>query len=325
MKIEQSIAQLLYRYQCVAVPGFGAFLTETQPAQWQESTHTFFPPKKMISFNANLKNNDGLLAHYIAQTENTSYDYAVSAIQFEVFNWKKRLETHGILSFKAIGSFRLNADDNLLFTAEETNNYLANSFGLSPFVSPIVKREEFEKAVETLTLVESENDSTVLVLDSNDNHDLSERKSLLRYVAILVLGLGVTSSIGYSVYQKKIAVETLLVETLVQEKVQNKIQEATFFIENPIASVTRSVDATLKKDALPLSYHIMAGVYRTENNADKKLAALQKLGYKSKRIERNKDGLYPVVYGSYATLIAAQKAQQEIIQNHNADAWILIQ
>jgi hypothetical protein len=32
----------------------------------------------MISFNANLKNNDGLLANHIAQAE-TSYDYAVSA------------------------------------------------------------------------------------------------------------------------------------------------------------------------------------------------------------------------------------------------------
>jgi hypothetical protein len=29
-----------------------------------------FPPKKMISFNANLKNNDGLLANHIAQSEN---------------------------------------------------------------------------------------------------------------------------------------------------------------------------------------------------------------------------------------------------------------
>jgi hypothetical protein len=30
----------------------------------------------MISFNANLKNNDGLLANHIAQAEKTSYDYA---------------------------------------------------------------------------------------------------------------------------------------------------------------------------------------------------------------------------------------------------------
>jgi len=36
MKIEQYISRLLYRYQCVTVPGFGAFLTEIQPAQLHE-------------------------------------------------------------------------------------------------------------------------------------------------------------------------------------------------------------------------------------------------------------------------------------------------
>ena len=74
MKIEPYIAQLLYRYQCVTVPGFGAFLTEIQSAQIIESSNSFFPPKKMISFNAYLKNNDGLLANHIAQAEKTSYE-----------------------------------------------------------------------------------------------------------------------------------------------------------------------------------------------------------------------------------------------------------
>ena len=49
MKIEHHISQLLYRYQCVTVPGFGAFLTDTQSAQLHEGTHTFFPPKKVVS------------------------------------------------------------------------------------------------------------------------------------------------------------------------------------------------------------------------------------------------------------------------------------
>nr|WP_315156274.1 SPOR domain-containing protein [uncultured Flavobacterium sp.] len=327
MKIEQYIAQLLYRYQCVAVPGFGAFLTETQSAQLQESTTSFFPPKKMISFNANLKNNDGLLAHHIAQTENTSYDYAVSAIQFEVFNWKKRLETHGILSFKNIGTFRLNADANLVFTSEETNNYLTTSFGLSPFVSPMVKRELFEKAVEAKTLVEEPviRHTLTLAPEEEEEETRGQRYPFLRYAAIFVLGLGITSSVGYSIYQKQIEEQTLLVETLVQKKVQNKIQEATFVIASPIPSVTLSVNASPKKEVSALKYHIMAGAYRSEENANKELRALKKLGYEAKRIPENKSGLFPVVYGSYATFAEAQKTQKEIIENENPDAWILIQ
>ena len=91
MKIEQYISQLLYRYQCVTVPGFGAFLTEIQSAQLHESSNSFYPPKKMISFNSYLKNNDGLLANHIAQSEKTSYEYAVSAIQYEVLTLEKNI------------------------------------------------------------------------------------------------------------------------------------------------------------------------------------------------------------------------------------------
>ena len=329
MKIEQYIAQLLYRYQCVAVPGFGAFLTETQSAQLQESTTSFFPPKKMISFNANLKNNDGLLAHHIAQAEKTSYDYAVSAIQFEVFNWKKRLETHGVLSFKNIGTFRLNADANLVFTADETNNYFTKSFGLSPFVSPIVKRELFERPVEAKTLVEepvSKHNLTLTPEEAKEEETSGQRYPFLRYAAIFVLGLGVTSSVGYSIYQRQIEDQTLLVETSVQKMVQDKIQEATFFIESPIPTVTLSINNnTPKKEVTSLKYHIMAGAYRSEENADKELRELKKIGYNARRIPENKNGLYPVVYGSYATFSEAQKAQKEINEAHNPNAWILIQ
>ena len=86
MNIEPYIAQLLYRYQCVTVPGFGAFLTEIQSAQLIESSNSFFPPRKMISFNGYLKNNDGLLANHIAQSEKTSYEYAVSANENFILN-----------------------------------------------------------------------------------------------------------------------------------------------------------------------------------------------------------------------------------------------
>ena len=114
----------------------------------------------------------------------TSYDYAVSAIQFEVFNWKKRLETHGVLSFKNIGTFRLNADANLVFTAEDNNNYLTTSFGLSPFVSPIVKRELFEKAVEAKTLVQEPVIKHTLAVTTEEEEEEENKWSTLSVFAL---------------------------------------------------------------------------------------------------------------------------------------------
>ena len=309
MNIEPYIAQLLYRYQCVTVPGFGAFLTEIQSAQLIENSNSFFPPKKLISFNSYLKNNDGLLANHIAQAEKTSYEYAVSAIQYEVFLWKKALQENGLFVIKNVGNFSLNADKNLIFTPNDQTNYLTNSFGLSAFVSPQVKREFFEQKIEAIAEKE--------VIDF-----IPERRKMsayLRYAAIFVLGLGLTGSIGYPLYQNQIASETILVEQAVQKQVQNKIQEATFFIENPIPAVT----LTVKEEKL--SYHIMAGAFRKEENAQKIFVKLSEQGYKARRIAQNKYGLYPVLYGSYATFAEAEKVKHDIQKTDNPDAWVLVE
>ncbi len=320
MNIEPYIAQLLYRYQCVTVPGFGAFLTEIQSAQLIENSNSFFPPKKMISFNANVKNNDGLLANHIAQTEKTSYEYAISAIQFEVFNWKKALQENGVFSIKNVGNFSLNADKNLIFTPYDQTNYLTNSFGLSAFVSPMVKREIFEQKIEALEENIEEKDVIALIPERRTTGNY------LKYAAIFVLGLGVSGAIGYPIYQQQIANETILVEQSVQKQVQNKIQEATFFIESPIPAVTLSVKTvTLNLKEEKMSYHIMAGAFREEKNAQKAFRQLSNLGYKARRIPQNKYGLFPVLYGSYATFPEAEKAKQEIQKTTNPDAWILIE
>ena len=309
MNIEPYIAQLLFRYQCVTIPGFGAFLTEIQSAQLIESSHSFFPPRKMISFNGYLKNNDGLLANHIAQSEKTSYEYALSAIQYEVFVWKKALQENGLFSIKNVGSFSLNADKNLIFTPSDQTNYLTNSFGLNSFVSPMVKRELFEQKIEAL-------EEDEIIVFQPENKKLSP---YLKYAAILILGIAVAGGIGYPMYQDQIASETILVESAVQKQVQNNIQEATFFIKNSFPAVTLSV-----KEA-KLSYHIMAGAFREEENAQKTFKKLSELGYKARRIPQNKYGLFPVLYGSFATYTEAEKAKQEIQKTDNPDAWMLIE
>jgi hypothetical protein len=84
--------------------------------------------------------------------------------------------------------------------------------------------------------------------------------------------LGLTASVGYSVYQSQIATATVLVETAVQKQVNNKIQEATFFIKvnaggNPFCKESK------------MSYHIVAGAFREEANADKIFKRLSDQGY----------------------------------------------
>ena len=314
MKIEQYISQLLYRHQCVTVPGFGAFLTEIQSAHMHEKTNSFYPPKKLISFNSHLKNNDGLLANHISKIEKTSYENAVASIESEVVIWKSILQVNEKFSLKNIGELSLNSEKNIVFTPSENINYLTESFGLNSFVSPLIKREvaaNLEQKMEEV-VVSKKSEPIPFITEE------TRSRPYLKYAAVFVLALSVAGSIGYKLYQDRIAEETLLVEKAVQKQVQNKIQEATFFIENPIPSVT----LTVKEEKL--SYHVVAGAFRNEENAEKIYDELIEVGFKARRLAPNKHGLFPVLYGSYATYTEAQQAMRDIHKSVNPDAWLLI-
>ncbi|NMH28349.1 HU domain-containing protein [Flavobacterium silvaticum] len=311
MKIEHYISRLLYRYQCVTVPGFGAFLTEFQSAQIQESSNAFYPPKKRISFNPHLKNNDGLLANHISESEKTAYDDAVVAIQNEVSIWKDILKVNGRFTLKNIGELSLNAEQSVVFSPSDNINYHTESFGLSSFVSPKIKREVYKEEVRVL-------EESVPVVFTPEARERKNSPSWLKYAAVFVLAFSATGGIGYTLFQKQVEQQTLLVNEQVQEQVQNKIQEATFFIENPLPAVT----LTVKENKLP--YHIVAGVFRNESNADNACQDLKKLGYPARRIGKNKHGLFPVLYGSYPDAETAKNAMTEIRSTRDKQAWLMV-
>ena len=309
MKIEQYISQLLFRYQCVTVPGFGAFLTEFQSAQLDENSHSFYPPKKMVSFNPFIKNNDGLLANHLAQAEKISYEIAVNSIQNEVSHWKTKIQEFGNISLKNVGDFSLNSENNIVFVPIDQINYLTASFGLSSFVSPAVKREVYKEEVEQL----EEKAPVIFTPEKRRNY------SVLKYAAVFLLSAGITGTVGYKYYENKIAQETLIVETNVQKKVNQKIQEATFYISNPLPAVT----LTVPEEKLP--YSVVAGAFRIESNAEEQYQRLLELGFKkAKRLAPNKHGLFPVVYGSYSTYSEAHEAMKNIQKLDNKDAWLLV-
>ena len=310
MKIEQYISQLLYRYQCVTVPGFGAFLTEYQSAQLDESTHSFYPPKKMISFNPFIKNNDGLLANHLAEAEKISYEIAVNAIQNEVAHWKTKIQELGNFSIKNIGDFSLNSERNIVFVPVDQINYLKDSFGLSSFISPSVKREIYKEEIEQL----EETAPIIFTPEKRRNY------SVLKYAAVFLVTAGIAGTIGYKYYEKKVAEETLIVQTNVQKKINQKIQEATFYISNPLPSVT----LTVPSEKMP--FCVVAGAFRIESNAEEQYQRLLKLGFtKAKRLAPNKHGLFPVLYGSYPSYTEAHQAMKDIRKLDNKDAWLLIE
>lgn len=313
MQIEKHISDLLYRYQCVTVPGFGAFLTETVSAHVTGSASSFFPPKKVVSFNANVKNNDGLLANHVALQEKMSYELAVIKIGDVVNEWTYLLQNRNRVVLKNIGEISVNNEMNWVFEPANTVNYLTDSFGLSSFVSPEIIREVLKQEVEALE------EKAPIIFTPERKKDYS----YLKYAAIFVVMLG-AGGFGYKTYyDQQIETKTLAVQKNVQEKVQQQIQEATFVISAPVEAVELNV-ATPVEEKMP--YHLVAGAYRSEENANKAIAELKAAGFENaKMLPMNKHNLYPVVYGSFKNLTEAQTERKNIQKSHNAEAWLLIE
>ncbi|MFD2908629.1 SPOR domain-containing protein [Flavobacterium ardleyense] len=312
MQIEKHISDLLYRYQCVTVPGFGAFLTETVSAQVTGSASSFFPPTKVISFNANVRNNDGLLANHVALQEKMSYDLAVIKIGDFVNEWTYLLQNRDKVVLKNIGEIAVNHEMNWVFEPVNTINYLTDSFGLASFVSSEISREVIK---QELALIE---EKMPIVLVPEPKYDFS----YMKYAAAFVLMLGGVATFGYKLYNdQNVEQQTLLVEKNVQQKVQQQIQEATFMISAPVNTVELSVVAAVEN----MPYHLVAGAFRSEENASKAIAELNAAGFEdAKMLPLNKSNLYPVVYKSFETMDEAEIEKKNIQKTHNKEAWLLI-
>lgn len=310
MKTDRYIAQLLYRHQCVILPGFGAFLSEIQSSQLNELTNTFCPPTKIISFNPHLKHNDGLLAHHISQNEKIDYESAVELIQVEVETFKSKLQKLEPVLINDVGVIRLNSEGNLFFESYNYINFLTESFGLSSYVSPVIKREILNETKTT------EQEIPVIDIQTERNPVFQ----IMKYAAAIAIGLGTLGFVSNNIYQNKIAEDTRLVQLEVQKEVQNKIQEATFVISNPLPKT--AVEVITKNVKIP--YHIVAGSFRKESNAKRIFEQLTKMGYEAKMLEKTDHDLYPVLYGSYSDYSEAEKQLKEIKENENPEAWLMI-
>lgn len=311
MDLEKYISSLLYRYQCVVVPGFGAFLCQIKSASLQTESNTFLPPYKELSFNAQLDKNDGLLVSHIAQAEGQSYEETLESVLTASKHWKASLKAEKSMDFPELGSFRMNAEGRIAFEPTTRVNYLMSSFGLSPVIASGVTREVLKEEVRQ---IESQIPFTI----TPEARKVKGLRPLYKYAAVILLAVSTALS-GYSFYRQGVESKAIVYEEA-QKEVSRSIQEATFFSTDPVIlpSVNLSIQSNTQR-----SHHIIAGAYRIRANADKRIGELIERGYAAEHLGQNRYGLFQVSYASFADPEEALKALKEIRRAESPDAWLL--
>ncbi|MDT0606189.1 SPOR domain-containing protein [Croceitalea rosinachiae] len=314
MRVEHYIKELLYRYNCVVMPEFGAFLAHSASAKLDTSSNTLYPPTKTISFNEQLSKNDGLLVSHISKAKKLSYEDMLEEINTTSKNWKETLQNGDKVVLFGIGTLFLNSEGKVQFNPEEKVNYLTSSFGLASFAATPIIRETLKEAVEEL-------EELIPFIITPEQREKTSFRSYLKYAAVglVLFSMGISGYQFYNQNQQK----QQLVNQNAQEEVSRHIQEATFFDSAPIELPSLHIEINKKEKLKGPLHHVIAGAFRIRDNANKKVAQLKRQGYDASYIGANKYGLHQVSYSSFSDNTEALKLYRKIKRTISPDVWIL--
>ena len=296
MQLSNHISELLFKHDCVTVPGFGSFLGNYKSAEYDFKEEKFHPPYKQISFNAQIKDNDGLLAKLISLELNLSYDDALKKIHQEVLDWKQKLQ-YQTVQLKKIGELYLNSEKSIVFVPVKSVNHLKDSFGLTTLYVSQLNQDKSDKVKNIPTYFKP-----------------VKKSNLFKTAAIwicLVLGLG---SVYYNVNNDLIE-QKIVQQQEARNQSKETVQKAVFDLGS-LPSLTLNVKREVKQ------YYIIAGAFRVSNNAEKLVLNLKKKGYDSKILPLNEKGLSPVAFSGYSDRTEAVVNLRLVQKKENKDAWL---
>jgi len=347
VNIDKYISELLYSHDCVIVPDFGGFVANYSPARIHPTQHTFSPPSKNISFNKNLKNNDGLLANAIATAEKITFAEAARIITKYVDSCVKTLKSGKKFSIENVGTLYFDVENNLQFEPDAAVNYLLDSFGLTAFQSPAIKRG-----------VHIEHEAKFV-----DRAPVPAKKKINigKYVAMAIGGAAVVFAMvwiplktdilknaNYSALnpfqaeQGKYIANKGNTSEITSADLSEETEEhgtgsyyldltgsgdtVTVAAEAPFEAVadTTAVVQPVAASSSSFDYHVVGGCFSIYENAENYVAELREQNINASIIGKNRAGLHVVSLGDYANKEEAMTALYSA-RGHNPNAWLLQQ
>lgn len=309
--IDTYISELLFLHDCVIIPNLGGFVGNNKSAIINESSGTIYPPSKEILFNKNLTTNDGLLISHIAIKESISSNQAKEVAEEYVKNINEKLKKIRTFRIEKVGLLSVGIDGNILFLQDSFTNYNLNSFGL---------KSEKTKKVDK---IEKQIDAIIQPITTKTG-----RRKVWRAAAILlpIIGLSLISITQEdkinNIYSQMANLNPF--DIFESETTTTEIDTKTIELE-PIEIIKEVIETpiiVIEDKIIEKNFHLIAGAFSKETNAEKFVLKLQNDNYNSSIVGKTKGGLIRVCFDSFATKEEATTALN-ILKSDNKSAWIL--
>ncbi len=130
MNLAKEISFLLYKHNCVILPGFGAFLINEKPAERSAVAQYATPKQEVINFNRQITNNDGLVANHLSVRLQCSYEDGLKAVENYISELWVDLENKRNVEIAEVGTFYYTQESKLVFVPHFLVNFSRESYGL---------------------------------------------------------------------------------------------------------------------------------------------------------------------------------------------------
>ncbi len=340
MVLSEYIKDLLYKHSCVIVPGFGAFVLNNKSATINSVSNSFTPPSKDVIFNSGINRNDGLLGDYLSLKMKISYQDALFLIRDSVEELKEKLNKGIEVKFSGIGYFKINDEGNTLFIQDENENLNLDSFGLSTYSSPAIKREGLSRRIEKKIEERKETKRDIRI------------PAYIKYAAASIIFIsalvwtsyktevlhkinfnysGIYNSLIPRIYNSELsspvtlpkpsAPDVITKPDTIESKAADEVT-AELTENNHIIPAESQENRTLQNISKH-KYYIIAGCFSIEENATKLVELLKDKGFNALITGKTKTGLTRVAYGMYDNAEDASNQLFNIQTSVNPDAWLL--
>ena len=291
--MENYIKELLFQHDCVIIPDFGGFVANIQSAKINQTQNSFSPPYKEISFNRDLKHNDGLLIGYVSRAKNIGFVDAKRLVDSFVKNLNIKLNKGKKVIIEDVGALQMDKEKNIQFEPSNTINFLLDSYGLDHFNFDPLEEYDVTKRIQKK-------------FEERSPASLSRRRTLRRLAIAIPVAIALvfiplkTNMLDFNAdisslnpFSKTEQVQPKT-ESTVSEKPKiekTDIEEAVVIEETEKTAETGAKTITQQapvsqpeKPVADLHYYIIAGSFLSENNA---------LGMKNQLAEQ---GFDPIVF-----------------------------
>ncbi len=329
--VQLYISELLFEHDCVIIPAFGGFVARAASANFAKTGNILLPPSKSIVFNKNLANNDGLLAGYIMQKENASYQQATSIIENFVNHCKQQLETQKRFEISNLGVLYKSAENTILFEQDIRINHNTNAFGL-PAVTAIklIKEEKIVAVKPNLQYREVALPAT------------KKAKKPIRRIAVAASMAVCVIALMFLVTKQNPLNNVMatfspfkgnakpLIEIKIVKPVAAKVEKKEIVVASPpvVTPDTVSVDKTaviksteMISDWYKQPYQIVVGCFAVKQNAYKLINQLEQQNLQASIAGQNAKNLYVVSVAGYADESSARKKLLLVKEQYHS-AWL---